>query len=255
MNLQYIIIEGDYEMSLKKILIVFIALAVVIGCSKKEEKKDNIVPGKKTTGQVQVKQVKKVTPAALPRVFRACDFSNNIKWLNGINRKEKNQFLISIGKNDPTPILVGYNLKFTRTGEARVLLVYRFEDPNKSSIFVTVNKTLDPNGDGFPNPIYLKSFQIQTGQYSKENAWKNGISLKTQGMFFFQVDKKFLTPVRIKDRLKFASSGEAIIMDIFRDEAAASYSSIFVTVNRIIDPARDGYPNFIDVSINEEPSK
>jgi hypothetical protein len=244
--------EGDKEMSLKKILIVFFALAVLTGCSKKEEKTDNTVPEKKTTASVQVK---KVTPATLPRVFKACDYTNDIRWRNGINWKEKNQFFISIGKKDLTPILPGYNMKFARTGEAKVLLVHRVDDPNKSNIFVTVNKTLDPNGDGFPNPIYLKSYQIQPGQYSKENVWKNGISLKTQGVFFFQVDKKSLTPVKIQDRLKFAATGEGIIMDIFRDEAAAAYSSIFVTVNRIIDPIRDGYPNFIDLSINEEPSK
>lgn len=236
-------------MNSKNTLIILVVLVAFIGCSKSEQETAQIKSAKKLAetdniGKMEVKQ-------KLSRVFQASKYSDNVKWSNGVNRIEKNQFFISIGKNDPIPISVDYTLRFARAGEAVVKKVYRFETQGGSSIIVGVDKELDPVGDGYPNKVYLKRVQIRPGNYSKENEWKNGISLKTTGMFFFVVKKDSPTPISIGDKLEFAAAGRTVVKGIWEKKEQGPYTNIFVTVDKPLDPAVDGAPHPIEVIIAE----
>ncbi len=229
-------------MNLKNCLIIFTALVILIGCSKPEQKTVETKYAKKTA-----KTDKDTTKKKLPRVFQAANYSDNQKWINGVNRIEKNHFFISTGKNDPTPIYVDYTLQFARAGEALVKKVYRYENKDSSSIFIRVDKELDPVGDGYPNSVVIKRFQIWPGNYYKENEWKNGISLKTTGMFFFVEKKGEFVPISIGDRLEFAAAGSTFVKGIWGKKEQGSYTNIFVTVDKPLDPAGDGAPHPIEV--------
>jgi hypothetical protein len=232
----------------KNILIVLVmGLALLAGCSK---------PGKEP---VEGKSTKKIAGpieaiGSLTREFSAPPYSDNIKWLNGINRVEKNQFCITIGKNDPIPVNRGYKLKFAASGEATIQKLSRVEKPDNSMIYITVDKNLDPTGDGNPNSIYIKSFPIRPSTVSRENELKNGIYLKKAGTFVFVLNKNDATPIKIGDRLRFAASGEAIVKKIVRIDGIGpkgDHSKFIVTVDRSLDPAGDGGPNLIEVIIDK----
>jgi hypothetical protein len=230
-------------MIFKKVLIVLAVFAVIIGCSKKEEE-SNTIPGS-TKNQVATNAPEKEYSFA--REFSPSKFTDDTKWLNGINRQEKNRFFFIVAKNDPTPFMPGYTMAFAKSGEAAVTDVYRFDNADNSSIFITVDKELDPAGDGYPNPVYVRSLKIQPGKYSLENAWNSGISLKQPGMFFFNVKKNTYIPFKIGDRLKFTAAGDALITGISRSEKQEKFSQIFVTVDKTLDPEGDGYPNPIEI--------
>ncbi|MCX6579491.1 MAG: hypothetical protein NT166_04845 [Candidatus Aminicenantes bacterium] len=235
-------------MLLRNILISLVMASVVfVGCSKAEKKPDAGKSTKKTAAPSE-------TIASAPRAFRAAAYSDDAQWLKGVNRIDKKQFFMVIGKNDPPPVNRGYKLKFTASGEATIQKVNRVEKPDKSFIFITVEKDLDPTGDGNPNPIYIKSFQIRPSSYSRENDWENGISLKSTGAFVFVLPKSDACPLKIGDRLKFAASGEAIVKKIARSDGqgpGGKYSNFHVTVDKPLDPASDGGPNLIEVIIEK----
>lgn len=235
-------------MFLRNILISLIVVLVVFtGCSKTEKEPVAGKSSKKTaepSGAV----------VSVPREFRTSPYSNSDRWLNGINLKDKKQFFITIGKNAPLPINRGYKLKFAASGEATIQKLARVDNPDKSVIYITVDKNLDPTGDGNPNTILIKRFQIRPSSFSRENDWKNGISLKETGTFVFVLKKSDAIPLKIGDRLRFASSREAIVKKIVRYDGkgpGGQYSNFHVTVDRSLDPARDGGPNFIEVIIDK----
>ena len=228
----------------KKIVILIAVFAIVIGCSKKEDKTSKVSsPATEKGNRVVVNEAKK--GYSFPLEFHASTYTDDTKWFNGIGRQEKNRFFFPINKEDPTPLMPGYKMEFAKSGEAVVVDVYRHDQTDNSNIFVTVDKNLDPEGDGYPNPIFVRSLQIQPGKYSQENVWRNGISLKEPGMFFFNVKKNTYIPFKVGDRLKFAAAGEALIKGIFRSEKQEKFSQIFVTVDKSLDPEGDGNPNFI----------
>ena len=230
------------------LLMVWVLLAALSGCSeKKENTGTSTATGTKTAAPQPVKE-----EAPLPRTLCAGNYSDNTQWRNGIDTKEKNRFFCSIKKTDPTPVMPGHILEFAKSGKAVILGVYRDEKPNGDTVFITVAKNLDSTGDGYPNPIHIKSFQIQTSPYSQENEWKNGISLKKPSMFFFMIDKKASIPFKAGNRLKLVTTGETLITEIYRHEAQEKLSQIFVTVNKPIDPVGDGNPHFIEILINED---
>jgi len=235
-------------MFLRNIFITLaVALIAVTGCSKSEKAPVDGKSTKKTAGPIEA-------IGSLPREFSASPYSDRVKWLNGINREETNQFCITIGKNDSIPVNRGYKLKFAASGEAVVQKLSRIDKPDKSMIYITVDKNLDPTGDGNPNPIYIKSFPIRPSSYSRENDWKNGISLKKTGMFVFVLNINEASPVKIGDRLRFAASGEAIIKRIVRTDGqgpGGKYSNFHVFVDRPLDPAGDGGPHIIEVIIEK----
>jgi hypothetical protein len=88
----------------------------------------------------------------------ANDFTN-ATWKNGVHQKDgKTNVFYYLHRDPGAPALkAGDILDFARTGKATVQNVVP-APANKDgvvSVFVTVDKGLDPAGDGFPNKIYI----------------------------------------------------------------------------------------------------
>jgi hypothetical protein len=232
-------------MSLKTLLTVFLLLSLITACSKADKKEEVEKPKPPAAKKAKKKE------ALPPRVFYSSKYTNNTKWVNGIDIIEKNLFFITVDKQAPTPVNAGYRLKFAAAGDAVVKNVYRKEKEKDASIFIQVDKILDPVKDGAPNPVYLRGFAIKPSPYSQENKWRSGISLEKPGLFIFGTAKKEPTPIKIGDHLKFARTGEAVVIKLYRFEKQEKHSTIFVTVDKALDPAGDGAPNLIEVIIGD----
>jgi hypothetical protein len=236
---------GGKEMSYKrKILVVFLMLTVVIACSKKEKKSETPL---KTTQNATTPIKKKETEPQ--RIYTCAGFTDTINWINGVSVKNKSTVLLQIGKTEPIPFNVGYKLKFALTGEVEVLNVTRQEIKEHSNIFISLSSTLDPAGDGNPNLIIIKGFVLKPASANEEGVWRNGISLAHKGVFVFWIPKDTPIPIKTGDKLRFASSGVAIVKNIsqFRETAII----VTVDINKFLDPDKDGFPNSIDVLLNE----
>lgn len=79
-----------------------------------------------------------------------------------------------------------------------------------------------------------------------DGTWKNGIHLEARDRFFLVVAKDSPLPVRVGDRLRFASSGEALVVDAHLQEKERQ-RLVFVRVDRKLDPAGDGYPAAVEI--------
>lgn len=223
-----------------------------VGCSKAGKQEEAKAAG--TTGKTQepaVGEKLQKESAVLPRVLYPVKYTDGTKWKNGIDTIEKNVFFMAVAKNVPTPIKIGYLLKFASAGEALVRQVYRLNQENKDSIFIRVDKTLDPTGDGAPNPIYVKGFEIKAANYSKDNKWSRGINLENPNMFFFNVVKDEPTPLQVGDRLKFAETGETRVVKLSRMKTQDNSVSIFVILDKSLNPSGDGNPNPIEVILSD----
>ncbi len=226
-------------MSLKRnILTFFLISAVLVSCSKKEEKKENTI----NAPQGATTPIEKQYPV-LQRMVTALKITDNDNWINGISVKDSAHLVIQINREDFTPFDVGYKLKFALSGEAEVLKISRVEIKERSNIFVTVNKPLDPVGDGNPNPIIVKGFTIRPANANKEKVWRNGINLEQKGVFVFWLKKPGPSPIEIGDRLRFASTGEALVKKV----SIFGGTAVVITVEKILNPDEDGYPNTIEV--------
>jgi len=79
--------------------------------------------------------------------------------------------------------------------------------------------------------------------------WHNGV-MKVPGpnndMFYFIVDDETLNPIHAGDTVQFATAGQASVgrVDIAKQDGRVS---VFVQVNRDLDPNRDGFPNRVTV--------
>jgi len=84
--------------------------------------------------------------------YQPNNYSDNITWMNGINVKTGDGFYIVIPEKERTPFDKGDLLKFNGAGEVEIKTVTRLDHKNNkySSIFVTIDKKLDPKNDGFP---------------------------------------------------------------------------------------------------------
>jgi len=222
-------------MYFKKCMLIFAILIVIIGCSKAEKKKET------TTVKEPVKVSQEVTPAKLqkPKMLHSSVFTDQTNWKNGFSLKKKNLFYFTILKDEPTPVKAGYYLKFAMSGEAKVIEVTRGENGPNSSIFVKVDKDLNPEKDGNPNPIIILGFETRANCFTDNKEWKNGIHLTKTGYFYFLLDKKEPTPVQVGNKVRFAQSGEAVVRDVFRTENP-KMASIFVGVDKALDPAGAG---------------
>jgi hypothetical protein len=132
-------------MCFKKMVIVLFVLVVLFGCAKSEKKAASPVSPTSTTSVP-------TTPGTV-KEYIAVKYSDGGIWENGINKRDGNQFLISIPTGTPTPVNYGDKLKFAATGDAVVTNFSRMEKPGFSAIFIVVNKKIDPVGDGYPHPI------------------------------------------------------------------------------------------------------
>ena len=86
--------------------------------------------------------------------IKAAAFSRENVWRSGINLKQTGVFFFALERNEAIPLKTGDRLIFAKTGEAIVKNVVRFKREDRYvNIIVTVNRPLDPGGDGAPNPI------------------------------------------------------------------------------------------------------
>jgi hypothetical protein len=142
------ILKEDLTMCFKKIVIVLLLVAALIGCGKSEKKADD------SAVQTPAPTVQKEAPqVATPKEYIAAKFSDGNIWENGINKRDGNQFFITIATNASTPVKTGDKVKFAASGEAVITNYSRMERPKFSAIFVVVNIKLDPVGDGYPHSI------------------------------------------------------------------------------------------------------
>ena len=93
------------------------------------------------------------------RQFLLANNFTNAVWKNGVHQKDGQANIFYYLQREPgSPALkTGDILDFAKTGKATVQKVVP-SPPNKDgvvSVFVTVDKSLDPAGDGFPNKIYI----------------------------------------------------------------------------------------------------
>ncbi len=129
-------------------------ICLTVTCAKTEQNKEKSPSGipitLETKSQNAAGKVEK-----LRRAIVAYKYSGEGVWEKGINVKAGNQFFLNIEKSEPTPLKMGDRLEFKTAGAANVTGLSRREFNGYSSIFVIVDKPLSPDGDGFPNPIYI----------------------------------------------------------------------------------------------------
>lgn len=87
----------------------------------------------------------------------ANDFSG-IGWNLGIrcDMDKRGQFYFVSSVESRIPVSIGDTVTFAGAGESKVLGVESVEQNGRLAVFVTVDRILDPNCDGFPNAILVK---------------------------------------------------------------------------------------------------
>ena len=96
-------------------------------------------------------------PVAAPadkRAITANDYTGG-EYVSGVSTKTGKLFYFLISNETPNPIRAGSQLTFAKSGTATVTRVDVAPQSGKTAIFVHVDKTLDPKGDGYPNPIRM----------------------------------------------------------------------------------------------------
>lgn len=84
-------------------------------------------------------------------------------WKNGVRTEdEKNVFYYLSTPHEQNLIKVGDLLIFEKTGPAKVAKVETVYQKNNLSVFVTVDHSLDPEGDGFPNRVSVHTREIRS---------------------------------------------------------------------------------------------
>ena len=84
--------------------------------------------------------------------FSGSGFSKGVLTKDGAN----NQFYFLVPQGGTSPVSVGDTLVFAKTGEVKATKVDSTPQGGQTAVFVTVDKKLDPEGDGFPNKIIVK---------------------------------------------------------------------------------------------------
>jgi hypothetical protein len=89
-------------------------------------------------------------------VIMANNYSGQ-EWMKGVRRKNgrADTFYYLAEEGKPAP-RVGDTLTFSRSGKAKVTKVDSTVVNGRTSVFVTVDKNLDPAGDGFPHEIIVE---------------------------------------------------------------------------------------------------
>jgi len=85
------------------------------------------------------------------------DFSDAY-WINGIScgGNEKNIVFFFVNDDQDAPIKEGNKLRFAKSGLCTILKLETLSEERRRSYFVTVDKELDPIGDGFPNYVIVE---------------------------------------------------------------------------------------------------
>jgi hypothetical protein len=79
-------------------------------------------------------------------------------WLNGVRTEgESNTFYFLAPSTSELNISIGAVVEFAATGRARVVRINPSQQNGVLSVFVTVDRSIDPIGDGFPNRVFVQS--------------------------------------------------------------------------------------------------
>ena len=82
------------------------------------------------------------------------NYSDGSQWKNGIHLQKAGTLFFTISETEATPLQAGDRLVFHQAGTATVKAVSRFTGPKgRTNIIVTVDKPLDPVGDGAPHNV------------------------------------------------------------------------------------------------------
>jgi hypothetical protein len=84
--------------------------------------------------------------------FSGSGFSKGVLTKDGAN----NQFYFLVPQGGANPVSPGDTLVFAKSGEVKATKVDSTPQGGQTAVFVTVDKKLDPEGDGFPNKIIVK---------------------------------------------------------------------------------------------------
>jgi hypothetical protein len=84
-------------------------------------------------------------------------------WENGIVRPDGKKgslpgpgiLLVSWDKKKPVPVKTGDILVFAKSGAATIVNISQVPYPTSINLFISVNKPLDPAGDGNPNKVAI----------------------------------------------------------------------------------------------------
>ena len=101
----------------------------------------------------------KATPAASTQQgVLVANNLNNDAWSKGVRTGAGSRNVFMFIAEDPgkLPIRPGSKLVFARAGEALVKDVAPSGQTKPTTVFVVVDRDLDPIGDGFPNPVTIK---------------------------------------------------------------------------------------------------
>ncbi len=138
--------------------------------------------------------------SSIPRSIRISSFSDDKEWKNGIYLKDTHIFFIIIAKEDKSPIEKGNILRFNNANNSVVIKVFRVENACNSSIFITVDKHLDPEKDGSPNQVLFidhqeKNLKTILKQFSFANLMKQLEILKKMKLNFFIKIQRILSKI------------------------------------------------------------
>lgn len=238
-------------MLFKRSLILFMFLALVLGCSSSEDKKE---PAKPSANPETIKKIKVEKKGSLtPEPIVATKYSDKKEWNNGINIKTGKMFFFNLPKNVRNPVSKGCRVRLAASGEMVVQEVSSMDsaDKSSSSIFVTVDRPLDPNGDGSPNPIQILSVAITAAAYTEKGEYLNGVHLTRKGLFYLVKKSTDFFPIKKGSRMKFAKAGEATVTELsLLSSKTPGYTVYFIVVDRVLDPKGDGFPNPIELLFN-----
>jgi hypothetical protein len=92
-------------------------------------------------------------------------------------------------------------------------------------------------------------FVLAANDYSSAQ-WRHGVAIDANGKggrgFYFVIDDAGANPVRKGGVLRFPAAGRARVLDIAVEPQGGRFA-VFVTVDRDLDPERDGFPHAIHV--------
>jgi hypothetical protein len=230
-------------------VLILSSLVIFAGGCKKSEPKETAAPEIKPIVTHTEKAALQKAEPKLMRELIPYKYSDKSTWENGINQKLGLQFFISIPKETLLPVKPGFVLQFAGAGEATVMQVGRLESPEYSSVFITVDKKLDPERDGNPHLIQIKRFYIQAAPMNVAGNWRNGINLTYHQMFLFCIETKDQTPIQIGDQIEFPKSGAATVTVVKRENRQDGFANVTVTVDKPLDPDGDGYPRKLTVIV------
>ena len=131
-----------------RLLVLLGTVAVLVSCGKNESS-----PKERSRPPEPAAQAPAVRGAASSTIV-ANDYSGG-GYTAGVHSQPgaPSFFYFLINPDSPVPVKVGSTLLFSKTGRATVTKIDLAAQGGKTAVFVHVDKTLDPAGDGFPNPI------------------------------------------------------------------------------------------------------